>query len=197
MKDFVLRNAENYTSIHRRKARWRGVVSVLSAVVVFCTIYALTLPAVTMERSCPIPEHTHSDNCYAQVTTVVKPVPVCNTETLDIHRHHPSCYDAEGNCVCGYADFVVHRHDSACYDESGNFWCRLPQIEVHFHGAECYLIPEAEPQEVHVHTEDCYFLERGDLICTESTEPEHTHSPECYQEIKTLICGCAERSGHM
>ena len=34
----------------RRTARWRKVVSVLAMVVVFCTTYALILPAITMER---------------------------------------------------------------------------------------------------------------------------------------------------
>jgi hypothetical protein len=42
------------------------IVSVLAAVVVFVTTYALVLPAITMESqaSCGIPAHQHDDSCW-------------------------------------------------------------------------------------------------------------------------------------
>ena len=40
----------------------------LAAVVVFCTVYALILPAITFEKEdCTLPEHTHTEDCYALV----------------------------------------------------------------------------------------------------------------------------------
>ena len=40
----------------------------LAAVVVFCTVYALILPAITLEKQdCTLPEHTHTEDCYALV----------------------------------------------------------------------------------------------------------------------------------
>ena len=40
----------------------------LAAVVVFCTVYALILPAITFEKEdCALPEHTHTEDCYALV----------------------------------------------------------------------------------------------------------------------------------
>lgn len=181
-------NAEKFTKAHKKRKRWYKMVTCLACMVVFCTVYALIMPAVTLEKkTCDIPEHTHTAECYAPAETVQKTVPVCDAKTLDIHEHTAGCYDADGNLTCGYADFVVHHHDASCYDEDGKLWCPLPEIEVHQHKGSCYIVPEAAAKEVHTHTEDCYTLERGELICTESTEA-HQHTDDCYTETSTLIC---------
>ena len=186
MKYDVLRGAEKYTKVHKRKRLRHRVVTVLAGVVVFCTTYALILPAITLEKQCDIPEHTHTDACYAQVTSVEKRVPVCSAETLEIHRHTADCYDANGNPTCGYADFVVHRHDSRCYDEKGSLWCPLPEIEAHRHTAGCYALPEE-----HTHAEGCYTSVRGNLVCG-----EHVHTDACYTETAVLACGLEESEEH-
>ena len=159
---------------------------------VFCTVYALILPAITMEKgACEIPEHTHSEACYTQVTSATRTEPVCTIESLNLHQHDDTCYDSEGNLTCGYADFVVHQHDSACYDENGNLWCPLPEIETHEHTGSCYAVPEADAPEVHTHTDDCYTVERDELTCT-----EHVHTDDCYTETSTLICSLEESDEH-
>ena len=186
MKYDVLRDAEKYTKVHKRKRLRHRVVTVLAGVVVFCTTYALILPAITLEKQCDIPEHTHTDACYEQVTSVEKRVPVCSAETLEIHRHTADCYDADGNPTCGYADFVVHSHDSRCYDETGNLWCPLPEIEAHRHTADCYALPEE-----HTHAEGCYTSVRGNLVCG-----EHVHTDACYTETAVLACGLEESEEH-
>ena len=189
MKHGALQSAEKYTKAHQGKKRWYRVVTGLACVVVFCTVYALILPAITMEKgACEIPEHTHSEACYTQVTSATRTKPVCTIESLNLHQHDGTCYDSEGNLTCGYADFVVHQHDSACYDENGNFWCPLPEIETHEHTRSCYAVPETDAPEVHTHTDDCYTVERGELICTESTEPAHVHTDNCYTETSALVC---------
>lgn len=186
MKYDVLRDAEKYTKVHKRKRLRHRVVTVLAGVVVFCTTYALILPAITLEKQCDIPEHTHTDACYAQVTSVEKRVPVCSAETLEIHRHTADCYDPDGNPRCGYADFVVHSHDSRCYDETGNLWCPLPEIKAHRHTADCYALPEE-----HTHAEGCYTSVRGNLVCG-----EHVHTDACYTETAVLACGLEESEEH-
>lgn len=189
MKHGALQSAEKYTKAHQGKKRWYRVVTGLACVVVFCTVYALILPAITMEKgACEIPEHTHSEACYTQVTSATRTEPVCTIESLNLHQHDDTCYDSEGNLTCGYADFVVHQHDSACYDENGNLWCPLPEIETHEHTRSCYAVPETDAPEVHTHTDDCYTVERGELICTESTEPAHVHTDDCYTEMSALVC---------
>ena len=189
MKKDALQGAEKYTKAHQGKKRWYRVVTGLACVVVFCTVYALILPAITMEKgACEIPEHTHSEACYTQVTSATRTKPVCTIESLNLHQHDGTCYDSEGNLTCGYANFVVHQHDSACYDENGNRWCPLPEIETHEHIRSCYAVPETDAPEVHTHTDDCYTVERGELICTESTEPAHVHTDNCYTETSALVC---------
>ena len=186
MRQDVLRNAEKYTKVHKKKRLRHRVVTALAGVVVFCTTYALILPAITLEKKCDIPEHTHTDACYAQVTSVEKRVPVCSAKTLEIHQHTADCYDANGNPTCGYADFVVHSHDSRCYDENGNLWCPLSEIEAHRHTAGCYALPE-----VHTHAEDCYTSVRGNLVCG-----QHVHTDACYTETAVLACGLEESEEH-
>ena len=115
MKKDALQGAEKYTKVHQRKKRWYRVVTGLACVVVFCTVYALILPAITMEKgACEIPEHTHSEACYTQVTSATRTEPVCTIESLNLHQHDDTCYDNEGNLTYGYADFLIQQHDSAC-----------------------------------------------------------------------------------
>lgn len=73
MKHDVRKQASEYTKAHKRKKRWYKIVTCLAAVVVFCTAYALIMPAITLEKnSCDIPEHTHSEACYSQETVTKK-----------------------------------------------------------------------------------------------------------------------------
>ena len=210
MKKDALRGAEKYTKEHQRKKRWYRVVTCLACVVVFCTVYALILPAITLEKgACEIPEHTHSEACYTQVTST-RTEPVCTIESLNLHQHDDTCYDSEGNLTCGYADFVVHRHDSSCYDEDENLWCPLPEIETHEHTDSCYAVPETgEPELIcdktevilHEHTSDC-FDEDGNLICGKIQVLEHQHTDACFETVEepvdadTLTCTLPEDENH-
>ena len=204
MKYDVLRDAEKYTKVHKRKRLRHRVVTVLAGVVVFCTTYALILPAVTLEKQCDIPEHTHTDACYAQVTSVEKRVPVCSAKTLEIHQHTADCYDADGNPTCGYADFVVHSHDSRCYDENGNLWCPLSEIEAHRHTDGCFdadgnLICGQTQILEHRHSDACFDAD-GNLICGQTQILEHQHSDACFEAVAEpvdtgkLICGQEEHT---
>ena len=169
---------------------------VLSSIVVFCTTYALILPAITMEKGCQIPEHTHSDSCYSQIVSVSNTYPSCTADTLEIHRHDGSCYDAERNIVCGYADFVVHRHDSACYDENGDLWCPLTEVTEHRHEDSCYAQERGELIcELHEHTDNCW-TESTIRICDLEESEGHQHTADCLNEDGEIVCGVEEGEGH-
>lgn len=170
MKHSFMQEADKYIKSRQRKRQWYRVVTCLAAVVVFCTVYALILPAITMEQEgqCEIPEHTHDISCYMQVTSIPRRVLTCSKEMLNIHEHTDACYNEKGEPVCGYADFVVHVHDASCYDENGNLWCPLPQIRTHTHNERCFPADTAGTAAEHVHTEECFILTRGALICTET-----------------------------
>ncbi len=142
----------------------------LAAAVVFCTTYALILPAITMEKvQCPLEEHTHTEECYTHVASEPRLEPVCTVESLNLHRHTESCYGGDGELVCGYADFVLHQHGASCYDETGSLWCPLPETTPHIHSESCYVAGEATA--AHMHTDACYAWVLGELICTIPTEP--------------------------
>ena len=213
MTQSVLSGAEKYSKSHKRKSRWYRIVICLAAIVVFCTTYALILPAITLEGNrCAIPEHTHIDECWRQITPEVRYELQCTYESLGVHQHGDSCYDEGGNLICGYADFVIHQHDKSCFDEDGELICTLPEIVPHQHTDECYSVPETDVIPVHTHTDGCYTLERGELICEESTEPAHRHTDECYapvdespphehdgncyEVVSELTCGLSSEPAH-
>lgn len=193
-----MQEADKYIKSRQRKRQWYRVVTCLAAVVVFCTVYALILPAITMEQEgqCEIPEHTHDISCYMQVTSIPRRVLTCSKEMLNIHEHTDACYNEKGEPVCGYADFVVHVHDASCYDENGNLWCPLPQIRTHTHNERCFPADTAGTAAEHVHTEECFILTRGALICTETGGGGHTHGDSCYTETASLVCAIPESDAH-
>lgn len=171
-----MQRQEGYAKSHRRKKRWLQAVTCLAAAVVFCTTYALILPAITMEKvQCPLEEHTHTEECYTHVASEPRLEPVCTVESLNLHRHTESCYGGDGELVCGYADFVLHQHDASCYDETGSLWCPLPETTPHIHSESCYAAGEAAA--AHTHTDACYAWVRGELICTIPTEPVQAEEP--------------------
>ena len=142
-----------------------------------------------MEKvQCELPEHIHDESCYRQVTSPARTEMVCTAGNIDPYLLTVYSVDENGRAVPGYAVFVVHQHDFSCYDENGRLICPLPEIETHAHTESCYAVPEADASEVHTHTDDCYTVERGELICAESTEPAHEHTDQCYEQIRTLIC---------
>lgn len=174
MKESVLQETENITKEKRRRHNWNSVVTVLACLVVFCTTYALILPALTMEAE------THLN---------------CSEENLSGHVHAQSCRDADGNLVCGYADYVIHTHDENCRNEKGDLICTLPEIREHQHDATCFADTSDEDRAAHLHGEACYDYEKV-LICKQEEQESHAHGEECFDETGTLLCEREESEGH-
>ena len=186
----------------RNRKRWQKVVTALCALVVFCTTYALILPAITLEKGCPIPEHTHTPECYTQVTARQETTLSCAAQ---LHQHTKGCYDQDHNLVCGYADFLVHTHEENCYDGSGNLRCPLREVKAHSHNENCYAPGHSHGEECytrvqgplicgkHVHTDDCW-AETRELTCGLEEGPDHSHGEECYQVTRQLTCGEADHT---
>ena len=80
--DYIRRLLKDKT----RLKRWRKMILCLSCVVVFCTVYALILPAITLERKT-----------------------VCGQEE---HSHTEECYSSDGQLTCGRTE---HKHTESCY----------------------------------------------------------------------------------
>lgn len=185
----LMRSAEQFHNRHRRNRVFRRLVSVLACVVVFCTTYALILPAITMEREtvCGLAEHQHSESCHTQQELRNL---VCNTGRLGVHTHTSACSDGS----CGYADFALHTHDGSCY-EGGKLVCTLPEVKSHTHSEDCYYTPSWE-EPGHTHTEQCYTMEKGALTCGKAETEGHAHSEACYGSNQVLSCTTPESDGH-
>ncbi len=151
--------AEAYQQEHKKHHSWQKVVTVLSSIVVFCTTYALILPAITWDRTliCEKPEHVHTDECYEIVETEEEPILICEdpdhehdrtcyyvpektvTKTLvceiEEHEHTDACFDAppaeDEGYYCGY---IAHTHNELCYSPGGKLRCTIPE---HVHELLC------------------------------------------------------------
>ena len=171
MDKLLLGDAERFASAHKRKRRWYQVTTCLAAVVVFCTTYALILPAITLEKQCALPEHTHTEACYTSERGDL----ICTQSTEPQHTHTEECYQETRDLVCGMSESTGHTHGAECYDEEGNLICGQEESQGHVHGEECY---EASRQ----------------LICGQTEEPAHQHTEECYSWNQVLTCGMEEHT---
>lgn len=139
MASNVTQKAEERRKNRQRRERWNKLVTGMAAVVVFCTTYALILPAITLERkpTCGIEEHVHDDGCYGPPMVL--------------------------SCGAGSKTAVLHSHNEFCYDTEGRLICTLPELQEHVHSDSCYRLVTPEPP--HVHTDECW-KETKTLTCT-------------------------------
>lgn len=105
MQKKMQRLAASYIAQNHRHRVWKKIVSVLACIVVFCTTYALILPAITMESPtlyCGLDEHTHGESCYEKNIT-------CAAESDASHTHTDECYQTV--LACGKEE---HAHALVC-----------------------------------------------------------------------------------
>ena len=136
--------ARNVTGTHEKRRCWRGAVSVLACVVVFCTTYALILPAITLsaEPKCGLEEHTHTEDCYETRL-------VCGQEEAP-ETNPAGSQEAAEPAGSQEAAEPAHVHTDACYERV--LTCEKPE---HTHTDACYADPAAaedpkdwEPQDL-------------------------------------------------
>lgn len=219
MNKNLLHIASQFSEKEKKTRQRKRIFSLLSIAVVFFTLNALMLPAITIEKQtiCGNVEHIHSDKCYSDVTTpeflalseyhqhgkecYVDGVLLCNNLSTCLHRHNEYCYDSTGVLVCPLEEITGHIHSEECYELQKNLICELAE-DYHMHDDSCFvtengeLICSVEETEGHLHTDECYHIISTDLICqTEETEG-HIHSEECYRISTENICRLVETEGH-
>ena len=198
MKREILSEAVKLNIARRRRKRWYQAVSAMAAVVVFVTTYALILPAITMEKDtiCGLEEHVHTSACYYE--------PVLDTGWslrcgYEVHEHDETCRNAEGELLCGHADFVIHAHEDICYGTEGELLCEWEEFAEHAHNDTCYekkityTCGLEEGENSHIHAEACFSL--PELICTTVESEGHTHDETCFETIN--VCTLEESNGHI
>ena len=175
MKKLLLREAAKHKLQNRRRKRWQKTVSILACLVVFCTVYALILPALTAEADtyCGKEEHTHTEDCY-------KDKLICGKEEgQGAHQHTDDCYREVEALVCQTPESEGHQHTDACYTEEQVLTCT-----------------NTDPNHVHSEIDGCYTTEKRLTCGMEEGEGAHHHTAECYEKKKELICGQEENDGH-
>ncbi len=183
MERNFMTQARHYLTSQQKQKIGQKILFCLASVVVFATVYALILPAITLsnELLCGQEAHKHTEACWTMAEAKPQPELICEFMRVP--------------------GVVVHTHNDYCYDGDGKLICRLPEAEAHTHTAECYqerrtLVCEESQELGHEHTNACYTHVRGDLVCT--GEGGHTHSEDCYTETenRTLTCTLPEEPGH-
>ena len=199
MKQVLLRRAIKLNNERKRRSGWKKIVRGMAALVVFCTTYALILPAITMEQGsiCGIEAHAHGKDCYGD-----RPLyDLSCTFTADegvvvLHSHDKNCYAKDGTLRCPLPQRPAHTHDDSCYDEAP-LLCQV--TEGHTHSAECttekILVCEKEAGAVHTHDAACSREEKV-LTCTQAETAAHTHDETCVTTGPVLICGQEEAEAH-
>lgn len=192
MEKGLLPKAQKMNKKHSRRKWYRNVVRVLAAGVVFCTTYALILPALTLtaEPICGVPAHIHTEECWSQPAKSVLSCAVAEEEgVVVLHSHDESCYD-DGVLVCPLEERVLHSHTDQCYGQP-ELVCQLEETTGHIHGEDCetqlVLTCTQEEAEPHTHGEICY--SEKVLTC----QAGHTHDDSCYAEP---VCICDQEHTH-
>lgn len=212
MQKDLLYEAAQFHKEHRRKKAWQKVFLTLAVVVVFCTTYALILPAITMEPEtfCGIEAHVHEAACYQEETVLscqteegsnghshsdecyeLQNVLTCTQEETEGHTHSDACYGEPAVLICAREETEGHAHTEACMDEAGNVICGQEEQEGHTHTDSCYDKGEPvcglEESESHIHSEVCSVAEQV-LICTQEKKSVHVHTEQCYETSQVLTC---------
>lgn len=173
------RRAEGYRARHRRNRIWKKLVTALGCLVVFCTTYALILPAITMEREtvCGLSEHVHTDSCYSRQRGAL----ICTLAESEGHTHTDVCKGTKRVLSCTPPESDGHTHGEGCYDAEGVLTCTQPETQGHHHSDSCYRTEEVfvcgKAESVpHHHADECYAWE---TVATCGIQ-EHTHTDSCY-----------------
>ncbi len=210
MPKHVLPEVEKYMKQSKKRRTWTKIVSVMACLVVFCTTYALILPAITQENkvTCTLAEHKHDENCY---TTTVTENLICTKPEVVYHEHTDECYeiveiaaqaaavqvsdsaaetasdeetaDVTETIADGQGEESGVSEDSEAVEESSAIETEEPGDETSTEMTiEKVLICTMPEKEVHEHTETCY--EKIESEPTLSCElQEHTHGLACYADL--------------
>ena len=163
MQNSLPKKIQSYMEEHSRFRRWSKLVTILACVVVFCTTYALILPAVTMtsETYCGKEAHTHNEECYEREL-------ICTLGSDEnIHEHTDACYESQLVLACGQEEGPEHTHTTDCYRMESVLVCTEGEgasgAGTHQHRDTCYKETLICGKEEHQHTLLCYSNPEADL----------------------------------
>jgi len=168
----------SYLEKGRRFSKWQKAVTFLACIVVFCTVYALILPAITLEgnTTCGKKEHTHTNACYEAAVIEKKETLICTQDEVEPHVHTDSCYEIRE------VEIQVEETIEVPIEATN------PQdVDMDLPPTRTETVVRTEVQEEKV------------LICGSEETKGHLHDEGCYTETEvygeeTLSCGMEEHS---
>ena len=152
---YIIEMIADFLYRQKRRKIWHKIVSFMAAVVVFCTTYALILPAITLEKQliCTIDdiEHVHDETCYSssqqeevvqrmytyegETTTVKVTLPLDSTVPEDATLTVTPIVDTDDT----YAELAQKAEDTM----EGQA-CEVVLFDISFYTAENEYIPVSE-----------------------------------------------------
>lgn len=209
MDRFLMQYALKLNKASRRRKWWHNIVKTLAIIVVFCTTYALILPAITMEMDviCGNEAHEHKASCY--VTRKLYDLQ-CDLEAEDSvlirHKHQQECYARDGTLRCTLGEGPKHVHDKSCYAAKATDanavdrkkpTCLYASMLYHVHGKKCLTEVGEEKilvckKPIHIHEDSCYLAPESECPKYLCSSGEHVHTEECYNDEKELTCTIPE-----
>lgn len=199
MQKHVLPEVEKYMKQSKKRRTWTKIVSVMACLVVFCTTYALILPAITQENkvTCTLAEHKHDENCY---TTIVTEKLICTKPEVIYHEHTDECYEIVETAAQAGNDQVS---DSAAETASEEESVDVTEVIADGQGEESGVMEDSamaqdtsaiETEEPGDETSTEVTTEKI-LVCTKPEKEVHEHTETCYEKIEsepTLSCELQE-----
>lgn len=195
MKNVLPQAVRRLNKNRKYRKFWQRAVRVMGTVVVFCTTYALILPAITMEAkpACGFEAHEHTESCYIQQQVTEFTCKV-DGQGVTVHAHSDLCFDADGALICPLPEVALHTHTESCVSAERVLTCQQEEAAAHSHGVECYSEPQLvctqSGEEGHVHEVGCYAAR--EIVCGLSETEGHAHDDACYTEESKLTCGREE-----
>ncbi len=215
MQNVLLQAAPKLNKRRKHRQWWQRAVRTMAMVVVFCTTYALILPAITMEAqpACGVEAHAHTQDCYAeqQRTAFACALP---EQASVVHTHDALCYEEDGTLSCPLAELSLHAHEDTCYGRTSEIICtnvhvhgencqttkqvlicQMPEGEAHSHSSQCQTQTVLSCSEKgHDHEDACYTV--TEVVCPLEETPGHTHTEECYVQ-QEAPCELTTNDGHV
>ena len=172
MNQGIQRKARRQLKRRTRRKIWKKIVTVLGCVVVFCTTYALILPAITLSGKayCGIEEHKHNEECYTYDLICAEEA---KEDSIQKHEHAEGCYEINQNQICELEESEEHQHAETCFEVITNLICTEPEetiIEGHQHTEGCYKEILKCKKELHTHKKACFSNPDKDIESKEDWE---------------------------
>lgn len=191
---YIIEMIADFLYRQKRRKIWHKVVSFMAAVVVFCTTYALILPAITLEKQliCTIDdiEHVHDETCYSssqqeevvqrvytyegETTTVKVTLPLDSTVPEDATLTVTPIVDTDDT----YAELAQKAEDTM----EGQS-CEVVLFDISFYTAENEYIPVSEEAMVSFEFKE-NILPEGEGDVTILHYEDETQDPVALENVK-------------